>query len=84
MKISIEGTIIDTKNIYCINEVSYGSFSIISFNKNILTISEGSERYWYLTKNEKQILDNKLNKLRDSIIKIWSENQPTIPQFNLE
>ena len=25
----------------------------------------------------------KLNKFRDSIIKIWSENQSDIPQFNL-
>ena len=42
MKIVVEGTIIDTENIYCITDVvlvdNRYSFDIVSFNDNTLTV----------------------------------------------
>lgn len=83
MKIAINGDIIDTKNIYKITEITKGcgygdytyKFDIISFKNKYTTI--------FLCDNLSESELNKITKFRDSIIKIWSENQPNIPQFNL-
>ena len=85
MKIAINGDIINTKNIYKITKVKKDLdydctyyFKIIFFNNiiNYITIDrEGNETL--------EICKEKLSKFRDSIIKIWSEKQSDIPQFNL-
>ena len=86
MKIAINGDIIDTKNIYKITKVEKDEiyyefdylFYIKSFaNSEILVTLD-------ITKDcSRDETIQKLNKFRDSIIKIWSENQSDIPQFNL-
>ena len=82
MLISVNGTIINTKNIYQITEIEdggtgwYFAFNIKFNQKENLRveIDEGQ-----ITKNSKDQITN----LRNSIIKIWQENQSEIPQFNL-
>ena len=86
MKISINGDVIDTKGIYKITKVEKDEiyykfdylFYIKSFaNSEILVTLD-------ITKDcSRDETIQKLNKFRDSIIKIWSENQSDIPQFNL-
>lgn len=72
------------------------SFNIDFFNKRelIITIS-GDDLFprkpnyawndWYKENYECkfQLMKEKIEKLRQSIIKIWLENQSEIPQFNL-
>lgn len=89
MKIAINGEIIDTENIYkigninfCLNEGVQYYFQIEFFNKKILAVTKYAEGYHIPKEIDKKYL--KLSEFRDSIIKIWSENQSTIPQFNLE
>ena len=83
MKIAINGDIIDTKNIYKITEIELGIsgddysylFYIKSFNNMITSV--------YLDNGISESELNKITEFRNSIIKIWSENQSDIPQFNL-
>lgn len=86
MLISVNGTIIDTKRIYKIDNIDYHhagsrtigySFSIF-FNNNE-KIKVVSKDYVY-NEYDKKIPD--FVEFRDSIIKIWQENQSEIPQFN--
>jgi hypothetical protein len=95
MKIAINGQIIDTNNICRIDIIETGywqgnedgdwfivtpkiekcktcRFKIRMINKNKLTVET------YISKLEE------LKQLRESIIIAWSENQSTIPQFNLK
>ena len=94
MKIAINGEIIDTENIYKIGKIITGYWEYgeddnwfverngepTARDTNIFTIKflKGNEIGY---QNDDLI---KIKKFRDSIIKIWSENQSTIPQFNLE
>ena len=85
MKIAILGKIIDTENIYLISEINMNSFWIQSMNDKIIHVEPvGFDDYLKLKITERDELRVKLENLRDSIIKIWSKNQSTIPQFNLE
>ena len=86
MKIAINGDVIDTKGIYKITKVEKDEiyykfdylFYIISIGKNEILVTLD------ITKDcSRDETIQKLNKFRDSIIKIWSENQSDIPQFNL-
>ena len=86
MKIAINGDIIDTENIYKITKVEKDEiyyefdylFYIKSFGKNEILVTLD------ITKDcLRDETIQKLNEFRDSIIKIWSENQSDIPQFNL-
>lgn len=87
MKIAINGDIIDTKNIYKIEKIITGywerhhgelawmskgsdfGFSILLFNKHELIIKHYDKF--------------KVESIRNKLIKIWSNNQSEIPQFNL-
>ena len=114
MKIAINGTIIDTKDIYQITSIEEQSmdpgllnFRILFFNNKDLYISLDSNlflensrlrsynNYRVIIKNNASLQDlrnhpdyiqckSKLNEFRDRIVKVWSENQSPIPQFNLE
>ena len=125
MKISVNGHIIETKNILditpirgnkcwgnnekCLTHSAY-EFEIIFFNhKNMNIYLSGNQFFGYdgwwesanvfqkngdnqycrseegmsiYKENLKKIYD-KINSHRDEIIKIWSDNQSTIPQINL-
>ena len=108
MLISVNGTIIDTKQIHSItpiekgclyknrnNEINYMEihyFAIHFFNNtnsNYLGIKSPFIDYRIKPQNtlelEKEYEQNfiKISKFRESIIKIWQENQSEIPQFNL-
>lgn len=85
MKIAINGDIINTKNIYEITKIEKDLdydcdyyFRIIFFNNTIKYVTIDCEGIETL-----EFCQEKLSKFRDSIIKIWSENQSDIPQFNL-
>ena len=95
MKIAINGEIIDTENIYKIGVIETGYWYCgEDYNYFVHTpeIEECENCRFFITMFDKQIiiietiilkLEN-LNNMRNSIIKTWSENQSTIPQFNLE
>lgn len=94
MLIAINGTIINTNNIYQITPIITGyyeftedstrfvqkenkiialninKFDIILFNKHVLTFEN--------------VDITKLSTFRNSIIKIWNENQTKIPNFIIE
>jgi len=86
MKIAINGEIIDTKDIYKITKVEKDEeyyefdylFYIKSFGKNEILVTLNITKDCLRDETIK-----KLNEFRDSIVKIWSENQSDIPQFNL-
>lgn len=94
MKIAINGEIIDTENIYKIGNIITGYWDFneednwfverkgkpTARDTNIFTITFFKGRELILQKDDLI----KLKKFRDSIIEVWSENQSTIPQFNLE
>lgn len=78
------------------NLTDHFKFSIKSFNNQEIDIwingdslFERKPNYqwndWYLEDYEFKfvLLKQKANEFRDSIIKVWSENQSEIPQFNL-
>ena len=82
MLISINGTIIDTKNIYQITEIEDGGTGwYFAFN-----IKFNQKENLRVEIDEDDVNENSRNKIttyRNSIIKIWQENQSEIPQFNL-
>lgn len=94
MLISVNGTIIDTKRIYKItkiglyNTTSEGFIHIftIFFNNteklNVLSNEYSWEEKRKFDKYEPSEIDL-FSDFRNSIIKIWQENQSEIPQFNL-
>ena len=92
MKIAINGDIIDTKNIYKIHEIEKNDIISGDWNHSFI-IESFKGRYLYIrlfftdeirvNKINNDNYFNKINEFRDSIIKIWSENQSDIPQFNL-
>lgn len=112
MKIAVEGTIIDTENIYCITDVvlvdNRYSFDIESFNDKTLTVflkrdletktnrkldntdDQGVElkrNYDAYVKHMKLMeIKNKeaIEKMREGIYKIWSDDQSKLPKFDLE
>jgi len=90
MKIAINGSIIDTKDIYKITEVSDGGwfagFDIYLFNvKDPIFVSiGGDDDVPYGNRYEYKERIPELEKMREEIIKIWSENQSEIPQFNIQ
>ena len=95
MKIAINGTVIDTKDIYKITPVrfcgDYFTFNVYQFNvKYPIEVNKYYERNWSISNEELEktlkyrINFNKINKFRDDIIFIWSRNQSKIPQFNIE
>jgi hypothetical protein len=61
------------------------SFKIKIFNNKDIQILESLRDFnsFINYKNDKFNSIQKLNKFRDSIIEIWSENQSEIPQFNV-
>jgi hypothetical protein len=79
MKIAINGEIIDTENIWKISKLltheeinikwRRADFVISLFNDNQIRVNHKDAK--------------KVSALRESLIKIWSDNQSTIPQFNL-
>lgn len=116
MLISVNGTVIDTKNIYAIHPIVVSDTShihfefTIEFEKNLnlkecvilsskcyysrtsnnICITREGKDFW--TKGSREDLISfpeyqdalkKITKFRDSIVKIWQENQSEIPQFNL-
>ena len=92
MKIAINGDIIDTKNIYKIHEIDRNDLTGGNWNHSFI-IESFKNKYLYVrlyfTDEELQNKEDndkhfiKINEFRDSIVKIWSENQSEIPQFNL-
>jgi hypothetical protein len=121
MKIAIQGSIIETDNIYCIGKIVENNddrnkflFEIESFNDNNLEVSidmyeenkisikceehrakyfneiiktEERKKEMYNEIQNLQIehrLENKarLERMRQDIYKIWSENQPKLPMFD--
>ena len=85
MKIAINEEIIDTCNIYRIGKIvdggSFALFEIESLNKKSINVVVRADN------NTLDVHPDKLAKLisvRNDIINIWSENQLTIPQFNLK
>ncbi len=94
MKIAVNGYIIDTENIYTIGEIKknhyyagniwYHFFEIVSLNNKVIEIDIKFDNE---TLNNKHLLElsiMKIDRFRNSIIKVWSDNQSTIPQFNLD
>lgn len=86
MKIAINGEIIDTCDIWKISEIIDGGWFAqfkISFlgERKSITVGISSEAIGLKTCAEKL---PKLISMRTKIVSIWSENQSTIPQFNLE
>ena len=90
MKIAINGEIIDTENIYRITEIHDSEndgdvmyhFKIMLFNHDYKSVYKYSKDCVVDKKDDKNYIE--LCDFRNKIIKVWSENQPTIPQFNLE
>ena len=90
MKIAINGEIIDTENIYKIKEIDHHISKYSKFQK--WNYGWEDQDFFYFTinlfENQSILVKEKdlkaLETFRDSIIKVWSENQSTIPQFNLE
>ena len=90
MKIAINGKIIDTENIYKINDIDHYISKYSKFQK--WNYGWEDQDFFYfkinLFENQSILVKEKdlktLEIFRDSIIKIWSENQSAIPQFNLE
>lgn len=65
-------------------------FEISIFNKESINIYSSIPKSWnlYCSDYHKWVIKAKINyekisKFREQIIKVWSENQPDIPQFNL-
>ena len=107
MIIAINGELIDTNHIYKISEVYTGhemvndqSFSILSFNNEVILIKENPFTNLHMKRelkvsdpwtecdkeNMKKYVADKITAMkifRESIVNIWSNNQSTIPQFNL-
>lgn len=95
MKIAINGDIIDTKNIYKIHRISknhvkggtkiwFHYFEIESFKNKFIRIDlDFNESDLHNEIKQNQFI-KKISDFRESIIKIWLENQSDIPQFNLE
>lgn len=93
MKIAINGDIIDTENIYKITKIKRNNldinqewchtFEIQLFNNKIIEIIDQFPQKYLHNKLENQNIYDKISNFRDGIIKIWSENQSDIPQFNL-
>lgn len=94
MKIAINGDIIDTKNIYKIHNISenhykdnktwFHYFEIESFKNKFIRIDLDFNESDLHNLSKQRLLIKKISDFRDSIIKIWSENQSDIPQFNLK
>ena len=90
MKIAINGEIIDTENIYKINDIDHHISKYSKFQKWNYGLEDQDFFYFKINLFENQSILVKekdlktLEIFRDSIIKIWSENQSAIPQFNLE
>lgn len=86
MKIAINGEIVDTNDFWKVSPIYDGGWfasftiSLLSERKELRIDVTGDNVADKSYRNKMQ----KLEKLRNSIIKIWSENQSTIPQFNLE
>lgn len=94
MKIAVLGDIIDTDTIYQIEEVKYNprnaypedevyieSFLIKFFNRKELLIQD--KNYCYHKGIDKNLMI-KLNKLREEVIRYWSNNQSQIPKIEFE
>jgi len=65
----------------------YRNFEIKMYNQKNLTITVPNIKFRATEEQAEDILKNnldKLNNLRERIIKIWSENQSTIPNFEFE
>ena len=96
MKISVLGSIIDTKNIYEITPIwtqfnsTYENvplignvgFTIYSFNDIHFDICLECEDFTDVKAGEIRLA--KITKLRDEIIKYWSDNQSEIPKIEFE
>lgn len=86
MKIAINGEIIDTCDIWKISEIIDGGWFAqfeISFLGERKSIIVGVSSEYVGLKTHAAKLP-KLISMRTKIVNIWSENQSTIPQFNLE
>lgn len=94
MKISINGEIIDTDRIFKITPVIRGYFD--DLDGYFIEDKGGNTEYCdylYIFQIEffdKRLIEienksqEKLIKFREDIIKVWSQNQSIIPQFNLD
>ena len=85
MLISVNGTTIDTKDIWQITDVKY-YWNSCKYFEFIIKIFNGEQLSVILNYNDKDLYDiekGKILNLRNSIVKIWQENQSEIPQFNL-
>lgn len=94
MQIAINGKIIDTKDIYKINKISIGYYDTSEECRWFVKTKDKPE-YGNLTNrfvikfyNRKKFeivskSDEKINKIREDIINIWSDNQSTIPSFTI-
>lgn len=86
MKIAINGSIIETENIYEITPINqirsqyknHFGFEIRIFN-NELPISINKVA---LDEQEITVISDALTKVREGIIALWSNNQSKIPQIN--
>lgn len=94
MLISVNGTIIDTKRIYKITKIETYSITSKGFNHFFTIFFNNSEKLEIVSndhsyeetrkfENYKPSKVDLFSNFRDSIIKIWQENQSEIPQFNL-
>lgn len=85
MKVSVLGNIIDTEDIYMITKVMEDlnnySFEIKFFNHKEFTVSTYYHNVYDSSKNSKEnneLKKEKVSKLRDELIKLWSNNQSDI------
>lgn len=83
MLISINGTVINTKSIYMIENIKdlgkNGDIGIMGFIIKFFN----TPYFLEITIFDKSNNSNQtLSEFRDSIVKIWQENQSEIPQFN--
>lgn len=84
MIIAVNGKVIDTINIYAIEEVVSNDgmpyFDIIMFNNINLEVSNRFDNCY--TKSQMPEILEKLEAVRQSIIAIWNKSNSEIPQFN--
>jgi hypothetical protein len=88
MKIVVNGKMIETSNIYSISEIykdrlEDGNTSGYGFVFDIVSLNNMTERVFILF-NGNDPLHTKLEKLRQEIIKIWSNSQSDIPVFDVK
>lgn len=93
MKIALNGQIVETENIWKIDEILitsiYPSFKIHFFNRKTIEVilletididySKNTDDQY---DNHKTKLYSQLDLFRNKLIEVWSNNQSTIPRFD--